>query len=220
MYQVDVTAQWVSKMRELAVLRTLSIPLMQIGEMVLFRIRDRVSGGRAPIGMFRQLGSDFEGVDYDRWWVPPGQPQPSGYLTIVQSGEFAGWAIYDGYKKYLDSLPDKRTRKWTKTGEFWRATGVKYINAKRVKVSSFGRRKSGNGTIANAQVGYLAGRNERFNVFEPSQEERDEALAMAADLLTENLRRAIGIVAEQQAVAKRARSANRRASKLLRMSGG
>lgn len=201
--------------------QALGIPLMRIGEMLLTRIRDRVGGGKAPVGMWRPLGSDAEerGADAKaRWWVPPESPQPGGFMQRITSGEFAGWAVYANYRQYLDLLPDGRTRKWTKSGAFWRATGVRYINAKRVKVSAYGTHRSRSGTVAYAQIGYLAGRNERYGVFEPSSAERELARDMAAELLTQSLRKAIGQVAQAQDIERRARGLERRSSRLL--SGG
>lgn len=201
--------------------QALGIPLMRIGEMLLTRIRDRVGDGKAPVGMWRALGEDAKerGADAKaRWWVPPEAPQPGGYMMRVDSGEFAGWAVYPNYRQYLDLLPDGRTRKWTKSGAFWRATGVRYINAKRVKVSAYGTKRSRSGTAAYAQIGYLAGRNERFGVFEPSPAERELATEMASELLTQSLRKAIGQLSQAQDIGKRARGLERRSSRLL--SGG
>jgi hypothetical protein len=216
MFAFSVTVKSFDKLSEAR--QALGIPLIRIGEMLLQHIRVRVQGGKAPQGMWRPLGSDTKGRGADptaRWWVPPEAPHPAGWMTQVTDGEYAGWAVYESYRRYLDSLPEVRSRRWEKSGKFWRSTAVKYISAKRVKVSAFGTRKSPSGTAANAQVGYLAGRNERFGVFEPSQAEREMATQMAADILTNQMRRAIGQTADAQAFEKRARSMERRASKLL-----
>lgn len=218
MFAFSVTTHGFNKLPEIP--RALGLPLMQIGEAILRSIRIRVQRGVSPSGgMWRPIGSDFNGRDGDptlRWWVAPGQPAHDGWLFKINSGEFAGWTVYEDYVQYLRHLPGGTTRRWLKTGKFWESTGVKYINAKRIKVSSFGIRKSRSGTIANGQVGYLAGRNEQYNVFEPSAAERDAARAMAQQFLTEQIKTAIGIVAMQQDKVKRAGALNRRASKLLK----
>jgi hypothetical protein len=83
----------------------------------------------------------------------------------------------------------------------------------RVKISFYGTR--GRGKAAQAQVAYLAGRNETANVLMYNEPERAALVdAIKADIDDEMAKR-IGQVGEAGRIQSRVRGANRRASRLL-----
>ena len=184
MIQLDIQQKTMSKLNELQ--RGLSVPVRDIANALARAIRARVQmRGKRPDGRaWSELGTYAVGDRATdptmRWWVRPDSPQPLGYLRQIDSGEFAGWAVYENFAVYMRSLsPQQRSRRWERTGELWRSLGVRVLSPGRAKVTFFGRRKTSprsKVTLANAQVAYLAGRHEGTALLMPSPEETRSVL--------------------------------------------
>lgn len=177
------------------------------------RVRNGVSptGGQwTPLGEYSTTGRSKD--EKNRWWVAPGQPQPAGYERKVQQGQWQGWVVYENYGRYLELLPNGKRRDWDKTGRLWASLGVRAMAVNRVKISFYGSRGKGN---PQASVAYLAGRNEGASVLQYNEPERAAFVeAIKADIDDEFAKR-IGEQVEAGRVARRARSAARRSSRLL-----
>jgi hypothetical protein len=163
-----------------------------------------------PLGEYSTTGRSKD--EKNRWWVAPGQPQPSGYERKVTQGQWQGWVVYENYQRYLELLPNGKRRDWDKTGQLWRTLGVRAMTVNRVKVSFYGSRGKGN---PQASIAYLAGRQERASVLQYNEAERAQFVeAIKADIDEEFARR-IGEAVEVGRRTRRAQSAQRRASRLL-----
>jgi hypothetical protein len=212
----EITHKGFDKLDELS--RRLIVPLKDAATTLAAAIRRRVqmgispTGGRwTPLGEYSTTGRSKD--EANRWWVAPGQPQPAGYMYRVGEGKWQGWVVYENYDRYLDLQPGGRRRDWSKSGSLWASLGVRAMAVNRVKISFYGTR--GRGKAAQAQVAYLAGRNETANVLMYNEPERAALVeAIKADIDDEMAKR-IGQVGEAGRIQSRVRGANRRASRLL-----
>lgn len=217
-----------NKLDELS--QRLVLPVVEIGQQIAVQIRNRVLGGIDPMGnawtpLGRQrMGSGRGQLNADgsknyrqRWWVKPTEAQPAGYIFRVKDNakDFQGWAVYDNYQTYLRLQPNGDRRDWFKSGEFWRSIAVRPQSSNRVKVISTGSRKAGKKRIQNRNIGFFAGRRERFGVLTYSDAERLFAQRMVKASIDEQMATRAGQVAELGRLNTRVVAANRRASKLL-----
>ena len=211
----DVQLKGFNRLDELSA--RLIVPLRDAAVVLANAIKTRVRNGVSPtggqwtpLGEYSTTGRSKD--DKNRWWVAPGQPQPAGYERKVQQGQWQGWVVYENYGRYLELLPNGKRRDWDKTGRLWASLGVRAMAVNRVKISFYGSRGKGN---PQASVAYLAGRNERASVLQYNEPERAVFVeAIKADIDDEFAKR-IGEQVEAGRVARRARSAARRPSRLL-----
>ena len=211
----EITHKGFDKLDELS--KKLILPLKDAATRLAERIRVRAMRGLDAKGQpFSQMGTySTTGRSRDeaeRWWIPPTQPQPAGYLFISSQGVFKGWACYENYDRYLDLQPGARRRDWKRTGSLWKSLGVRAMAVNKVKVSFYGTRKKG---VAQAQVATLAGRKESTSVLQYSKEERDDFVAEIKANINEEFARRIGQAAELGRINSRLRGAGRRSSRLL-----
>lgn len=193
-FGIDVKVN--NKLSELQ--RGLAVPVQTLAQWLASAIRDRVQReARDPqgrswsrLGTYRTTGRAQD--DQARWWVRPEFPQPPGWLYQVEHGEFAGWAVYESYRRYLELLPPlEQRRRWTRTGAMWDSLRVRMMAPNRAKVTFFGTRPTSPGArrrVSNAQLATLAGRGERASVLQYSEPERQEVAAMAQEMLESSLR--------------------------------
>lgn len=213
-----------------ALSQALVLPLADIAKELAVQIRARVMSGMdpemrpwTPLGRQRmgsgrgQANADGSANYRQRWWVKPTEPQPAGYIFRVPdtARDFQGWAVYQDYETYLRLQPNGDRRDWYKTGTFWRSIAVRPQSVDRVKVIATGSRKTGKKRIANRDIGYLAGKRERFGVLTYSDAERAFAVRMAKMSIDEQMAIRVGQVAELGRLNSRVVAANRRSSKLL-----
>lgn len=213
-----------------ALSQRLVLPVAEIGKQIAVQIRNRVLEGLdplnqpwTPLGRQRmgsgrgQRNADGSANYRQRWWVKPTEPQPPGYLFRVADNakDFQGWAVYEDYQTYLRLQPNGERRDWYKTGTFWRSIAVRPQSANRVKVIATGSRKTGKKRIQNRDIGFFAGRRERFGVLTYSDAERLFAQRMVKASIDEQMATRAGQVAELGRLNSRVVAANRRASKLL-----
>lgn len=213
-----------------ALSQALVLPLADIAKDLAVQIRARVMSGMDPemrawtllgrqrMGSGRGQRNANGSTNYQqRWWVKPTEPQPAGYIFRVSdtAKDFQGWAVYQDYETYLRLQPNGGRRDWYKTGTFWRSVAVRPQSANRVKVLATGSRKTGKKRIANRDIGYFAGKHERFGVLTYSDAERAFAVRMAKMSIDEQLAIRAGQVAELGRLNSRVVAANRRSSKLL-----
>jgi hypothetical protein len=200
-----------------AVARRLIIPLQKASTRLAERIRDRVMNGESATGQaFSSMGTyTTTGRSQDeanRWWVPPTQPHPAGFLFIAGEGVFKGWAVYENYDRYLDLQPRGRRRDWKRSGALWRSLGVRAMAVNKIKISFYGSRKKG---LAQSQVATLAGRKESTSVLQYSRQERADFTAEIRADINEEFARRIGQAVEVGRINTRLQGAGRRASRLL-----
>lgn len=200
-----------------ALAQRLIVPLRDAAVVLADQIRTRVRNGVSPTGgMWTPLGeystTGRSKGENNRWWVAPGQPQPSGYERKVTSGQWQGWAVYENYSRYLECLPGRSRRDWDKTGSLWRSLGVRAMAVNRVKISFYGSRGKGN---PQASVAYLAGREERASVLQYNEAERAQFVETIKADIDEEFAKRIGEAVEVGRRTRRAQSAQRRASRLL-----
>lgn len=205
-------------------------PLAEIAKELAVQIRARVMSGldpemRAwtPLGRQRmgsgrgQRNADGSTNYQQRWWVKPTEPQPAGYIFRVSdtAKDFQGWAVYEDYETYLRLQPNGDRRDWYKTGQFWNSIAVRPQSVNRVKVIATGSRKAGKKRIQNRDIGFYAGKRERFGVLTYSNAERAFAVRMAKMSIDEKMATRLGQVAELGQLNSRVVAANKRSSKLL-----
>ena len=211
-----------------AAAQKLVMPVVEIGQRLAVMIRQRVLDGFDPTGKaWSPLGrvrvglgrgqQDADGEKLRRWWVPPTEPQPPGWLFKVPltAQKVPGWAVYEDYQTYLRASPNGDRRDWYKTGQFWRSIGVRPQSASRVKVIATGSRKVGGKRVQNRAIGYYAGRNEDFGVLTYSDAERAFAVDLLQRSVTEQYAIRLQQVQELDRLTSRAQSLNRRTSRLL-----
>jgi hypothetical protein len=211
----DIQHKGFDKLDELS--KKLIVPLKNAATHLAENIRNRALRGITATGQpFSQLGSyattGRSKNEANRWWIPPTQPQPPGYLFISTQGVFKGWACYENYDRYLDLAPGARRRDFKRTGALWHSLGVRAMAVNRVKVSFYGSRKKG---VAQAQVATLAGRKETTSVLQYSDQERRQFVAEIKANIDEAFARRIGQAVELGRIDRRLRGAERRRSELL-----
>jgi hypothetical protein len=197
--------------------KKLILPLQNAAAKLAERIRDRVLSGESATGQpFSAMGTytttGRSQHESNRWWIPPNQPHPPGYLFIADEGRFKGWACYENYERYLDLQPNGRKRDWKRSGSLWKSLGVRAMAVNKVKISFYGSRKKG---LAQAQVATFAGRNERYSVLQYSRKEREDFVAEIRANINEEFARRIGQAVEIGRLESRLRRAGRRSSELL-----
>jgi len=228
MLAYDIKLKSFDKLDELS--SRLIIPLQKAAVELAKSIQDRVRKGVSPTGgTWNPLGTyttSGRGKRSDaRWWVAPGDPQPSGYLNEVKDGPLKGWVCYQNYRDYIARLPARGFRTWYKTGSMWRSMGVRAMAVNKVKISFYGTKGKQYGYVTansasmrrmgQAQVANWAGRNESFSVLQYNEAERAAFVeAIKADIDEEFAKR-IGQAAEAGKAARRQRLAARRSSRLL-----
>lgn len=213
---IAVKTKFVSSLTELE--KKYSVPLQVIGNYLAPAIIQRISTGEGATGPFTAYGAHSDPNAVSQFWVPPGYKQPVGFLFMVPSGEWAGWAAYKNYRTYADLAFAGAPRSLYRTGQFLKSIALRVINPARVKMAPYGIHapsRSDPKRRPNTNIGYLASRFEVKPLFTPSAAElrvvgeilRDEVMAQAinAAIVTN-----VGTQAR-----RRAASAQRRASKLL-----
>lgn len=177
----------------------LALPVQQLTQFLASRIRARVvdqgaspdgsalpdkGSLRSSTGRAQQTGA--------RWWVGPGLPQPAGALSVIATGEMAGWAVYRDYASYIAALPPMdRRRQGKRTGETWDSLRVRSMSPNRAKATFYGTRKTSKN--AKTRIGYaslatLAARGLKFTFLEYSEGERQAVQNMAQEMLEGSLR--------------------------------
>ena len=228
MLAFDIKVKSFDKLDELS--QRLIIPLKDAAVELSKAIQDRVRKGVSPTGgQWTPLGSYTTSGRSKRpdarWWVSPGEPQPSGYLSEVGDGPLKGWVCYQNYHDYIGRLPARGYRTWYKTGSMWRSMGVRAMAVNRVKISFYGTKGKQYGYITansssmrrmgQAQVANWAGRNEAHSVLQYNEPERAAFVAAIKADIDEEFAKRIGEAAEAGKVARRQRLAARRSSRLL-----
>lgn len=213
-----------------ALAQRLIVPLRDAAVTLSQQIQDRVrkgvspTGGRwTPLGSYTTSGRGKRGDA--RWWVPPGDPHPSGYLNEVKEGPLKGWVCYENYHDYISRLPARGFRTWFKTGSMWRSMGVRAMAVNRVKISFYGTKGRQYGYVTansssmrrmgQAQVANWAGRNESFSVLQYNEPEREAFVEAIKATIDEEFAKRIGVAAEAGKLERKQRLQARRASRLL-----
>jgi hypothetical protein len=209
----------------------LSMPLQAVAGVLSQRLKLRVLEGKdptgrawSPLGRVRmgegrgRLHDDDKGTERAMyWWVPPTEPQPNGYVFRVADSakNMAGFAVYRDYNDYVQRNPKGDRRDWYKTGKFWESMAVRPLSPMKVKIGSYGSRKVGKHTVKNRDIGYYAGKREKWGVFTVSNAEHNEALAYVKASVDAQLARRIGLREGFLQVNQRLAGLQRRASKVL-----
>ena len=204
-----------------ALSQRLVMPLVEIGKTQAALLRARVLSGMDPTGkewtrLAKRRGtahSDGRGL----WWVSPEEQQPAGwYFEIpMDAKKMPGFKVYRSYEDYVRLSPDSDRRDWHKTGTFWASVGVRARDARRVTISAYGSRKANGRRIRNRDIGYYAGKREKFGVFTYSDAERARAVATVKTSIDEQMAARAGEVSQIASIATRTSRASRRTSRLL-----
>lgn len=205
------------------------MPLVEIAKTQAALIRDRVRMGLDPQGNPWTPKGRLKGTGRHRdrgvghrdgrglWWVSPSHPQPSGwYFEIPMSAKgMQGFKVYRSYQQYVNLGAGGDVRDWEVTGAFWASVAVRAISARRVSINARGSRVVDGKRIANRDIGWRAGKSEKFKVFTYSDPERAIAVAAVKSAIDKEMAKRAGIVEEVGKITGRANRANIRTSRLL-----
>ncbi len=217
-----------------AAAQRLVLPVQRIAQELAVMVRQRVLAGRDPEGnRWTRLGRKFRkrrkgmfkaaGVNNrdQHWWVSSNVSQPPGWLFMVPptAKRMAGFAVYEDYETFLRASPGEDHRDWYKTGKFWASIAARPQSARRVKIISTGSRKVGGKRVANRDIGFYAGPDEKFRVLTYSDAERAFVVDMLGRAINEQMAIRMQQVDELQSLTARAERHNKRASVLLGTGG-
>lgn len=164
-----------SKLTEIE--RRFAIPLLEIAQALVPGMLARIRQGRASQGMFAPIGAySTPRPGNGLFWVPPGKPQPAGYVVKPTAGKYAGWAGYKSYRHLAECLGNP-PRDFEETRALLNSLRIRVNGPGRVKVAFYGshapdEKPNGKGPRqSNASVAYLASRREPVPMLTPSREE-------------------------------------------------
>jgi len=203
--------------------RKLVVPLQNIAKELAMQIKQRVLTGKDPLGndwsrLSRKSGEsgDSKTSKKDQWWVSPTDPQPAGYLFKIppNAKSFANFVIYRNYQEFVNRSEDGNKRNWHKSGKFWDSIAVRPQSANKVKIIASGGRVINGKRIANRDIGYYAGRDEKFRVLSYSASERKFVVDFIRESIDEQMRIRMGTSNQIDNVSNRIKKANLRVKKL------
>jgi hypothetical protein len=166
--------------------RGLALPLVEIATDLLASMEVRIDRGEAATGKFRALGEGSQPTaNHGLYWVRPSLPQPPGYIAKLTSGPRSGWAGYRSYKAYTEALGSP-PRTFRVTAQLRNSRKIRVMGPGRVRIAHYGghsaqpNHKGEAQKASNANVAFLASRNERDPMLMPTRGEFD---AMRASVI-------------------------------------
>lgn len=207
---LDVQVKHHSAMSEFQ--RRMGAPLVEIASIVLQRVHARSVAGQGPSGPLTPLGasSRANGV---RFWAHPNGPQPAGYLYRVETGKWAGYAVYADYRTFATLHHKSRTLR--ETGDGWNAAAVKLQSPTRATAAFYGSHKSGDGVAPTGAIMHAAVKHEAVPLFRLNAEDRRVIREIVTNRLTRDLVESSLAAGKAFGVERKAASLGRRFSKLL-----
>lgn len=199
--------------------RALALPLTEATQILANRVLSRVARGQGPNGPWNTYGANAgEQKDGTFFWVSPHDKQPGtpgvgAFKFRVSKGEWAGWAAYESVRGYYDlaGLTGK-PHDFNDSGELMSKAVVRIISARHVRLAFYGGHKSG---LSAKEVAWLASKSERDPLLMPNRSEVQEVQAFLIGNINEAIVDAARLSEGAQKLTSKARSVNRRTSKLL-----
>gem|GEM_PF-6538207 len=197
--------------------RRFAIPLVEIAQQLVPGMVGRIAQGVSSTGTFAPLGAySIERPGNGLFWVPPGNPQPAGYVVQPKAGAYGGWAGYRSYKEYTSALGGG-PRTFTLTGMLLRSLAIRVLGPGRVKVAFYGGHKPSRQPTgkterkSNANVAFLASRQEPAAMLTPTRREVEQ---VARQLQSEVAAQVVGQASDAQSIRQLGQRATRLAKRL------
>lgn len=194
--------------------RVLALPLQQMTQLLAARIIGRVTRGQGPDGPWNTYGTGPGDGDPNNFWVAPGRPQPTGegLLNKIESGKWAGWALYRSVRAYYDLRGQLgQPHDFDESGLLKSLAAVRIMTPRHMRLAFYGRHRD----LPAKMVAKLASQTERVSILTPSLPEIQEAQAFIVEHLNERVMEAARSVESAQRITSKARALNVRTSKLL-----
>jgi hypothetical protein len=194
--------------------RVLSLPLLEMTQRLVNRMMARVAQGLGPDGPWSTYGTGQGDADPNNFWVSPGRPQPTGdgLLRKIEQGKWAGWALYRSVRAYYDLRGlTGQPHDYDETGLLRSLLAVRIMSPRHIRTAFYGRHRN----LPAKVVAKLASQRERVSILTPSRSEIQEAQAFIVEHLNEAVMNAARNVESAQRITSKARSLNKRTSRLL-----
>lgn len=194
--------------------RVLALPLLEMTQRLTNRMMARVAQGQGPDGPWSTYGTGPGDANENVFWVSPGRPQPEGVglLNKIVNGKWAGWALYASVRAYYDLRGlTGQPHDFDETGLLKALLAVRILTPRHIRVAFYGRHRK----LPAKLVAKLASERERVSILTPSKSEIQEAQHFIAEHLNEAVMNAARNVESAQRITSKARSLNKRTSRLL-----
>ena len=211
---IGVKVRYLNKLTDIE--RRLALPLVEVAEALVPRLRARIRSGRnADGGSFRPLGADSQPTDAKGlFWVPPTAAQPAGYVIKAPTGKYAGWAGYTDYRSYVKATG--AARDFYERGDLLGSMSILVRGSSRVRVYFKGSRKTtrrdgSTSSVRTRDIAWFNSRKEPVPLLTPERAD----IAVARDIVVDEVNRQLLEVGIQGAeIASRRDAVDRRSKQV------